>query len=82
MACFFKFHRGHAFASSALMLPMSEAFVRRIHAFAKAQRVSLVAFEKGQRKDEVAAEHLARFRGEEGVLFIGRAQEKSSVIRT
>lgn len=28
------------------------------------------------------AEHLARFAGEEGVLFVGKAQEKAAVFRT
>ena len=35
-----------------------------------------------QRKDDVAKEHLARFKGKEGVLFVGRAQEKARVVRT
>ena len=39
-------------------------------------------FGKGERKDDVAAEYLARFEQEEGVLFIGVAQEKVSAIRT
>ena len=34
-------------------------------------------FAKGQRKDDVAHEYLAGFTGEEGVLFVGRAQEKT-----
>jgi hypothetical protein len=29
-------------------------------------------------KGEVAAEYLKKFKGEQGVLFIGKAQEKSS----
>ena len=41
-----------------------------------------VRFEKGQRKDDVAKEHLAMFEGDEGVLFVGKAQEKASVFRT
>ena len=36
----------------------------------------------GQRKDDVAQEYLAKFEDEEGVLFIGKAQEKASVFRT
>jgi hypothetical protein len=39
-------------------------------------------FVKGQRKDDVMHEHLAGFTAEEGVLFIGRAQEKTRVFRT
>jgi hypothetical protein len=47
-----------------------------------AQGVPLIVFEKGQRKDEVMAAHLARFTGAEGVLFVGKAQEKARVFRT
>ena len=35
-----------------------------------------------ERKDDVAREFLARFTGTEGVLFVGRAQEKALVWRT
>jgi len=44
--------------------------------------VPLIAFEKGQRKDDVMAAHLARFTAPEGVLFVGKAQEKATVFRT
>ena len=37
---------------------------------------------RGRRKDDVAHEHLAEFLGAEGVLFVGRAQEKTAVFRT
>jgi hypothetical protein len=79
---FFRFHRGHTFASSALMEPISTAFVAAIGAFVAAQGVPLVPFGKGQRKDDVARAHLAGFQGEEGVLFVGKAQEKTPVFRT
>lgn len=82
VAAFFKFHRGYPVASSALMDPISKAFVAGIDAFAKRQDVPVVAFRKGERKDDIAAEHLKRFAKPEGVLFIGRAQEKTPVFRT
>jgi hypothetical protein len=41
----------------------------------------LVSFGK-ERKDDVAGEFLARFTDAEGVLFVGRAQEKALVWRT
>jgi hypothetical protein len=41
-----------------------------------------VDFVKGQRKDDVMAERLAGFSGSEGVVFIGRAQEKTNLFRT
>jgi hypothetical protein len=79
---FFRFHRGHQFASSALMNPMTVAFVSALRRFVEHQGVPLVDFRKGERKDDIAREYLARFTGEEGVLFVGRAQEKTSVFRT
>jgi len=82
VASFFRFHRGHVFASSALMAPISKRFVREIEAFAEQAGIPLLRFHKNQRKDDVAAEHLARFTGREGVLFVGKAQEKTPVFRT
>lgn len=79
---FFRYHRGHPFASSALMEPISKAFIRSIEAFAARAGIPLLTFAPGQDKDAVMAEHLARFPGEEGVLFIGKAQEKTRVFRT
>ena len=79
---FFRQHRGHKFASSALMDPMTKAFVSSIDRFAKEQQIPMVQFQKGQRKDDVMKEHLARFDQSEGVVFIGKAQEKTPVFRT
>jgi hypothetical protein len=82
VATFFRKHRGQPFASSVLMAPISQAFIAAIEAFVAEHRVPLITFKKGQRKDEVMAAHLARFTGEEGVLFVGKAQEKATVFRT
>jgi hypothetical protein len=79
VAGFFTSHRGYAYASTALMDPMSKAFVADIHHFIAARGVDLVHFAKGQRKDEVTQRLLAGFTGAEGVLYVGRAQEKSNV---
>ena len=82
VASFFRYHRGFQFVSSALMDPVSKAFIASMEAFAKQERIPVVHFRKGQRKDDIAAEHLARFDQQEGVLFIGKAQEKTPVFRT
>jgi hypothetical protein len=82
VAKFFRSHRGHQFASSALMDPMTRAFVASMEGFAKQQQIPVVQFRKGQRKDDVMQEHLARFDKPEGVVFIGKAQEKTPVFRT
>jgi hypothetical protein len=79
---FLRGHRGHQIASSALLEPISRTFVASIHAFAKDRDVPMVDLAKGQRKDDLAHEYLARFDQPEGVLFIGRAQEKTPVFRT
>ena len=60
VANFFRFHRGHRFASSALMDPISKTFVAALEEFARRQKIPVIQFRKGQRKDEVAREHLAR----------------------
>ena len=61
---------------------MTEAFVARITQFVEDEGLDLVSFRKGQRKDDLTQQYLARFRGREGVLYVGRAQEKARVMRT
>jgi hypothetical protein len=79
---FFKEQRGATVVSSVLMEPMTSAFVRSIEHFAKQHRVPLITFARGQRKEEVAATYLTQAGGREGVLFIGKAQERATVVRT
>jgi hypothetical protein len=75
-------HRGQRFASTATVAPMTEAFVARIEQFVEDEGLDLVSFRKDQRKDDITKKYLARFRGREGVLYVGRAQEKARVMRT
>ena len=79
---FFKGHRGMPVVSSALMDPISKTFVAGIRDFAQRYDIPLLSFRSGERKDDVAGRYLSRFEGQEGVLFIGRAQEKTPVWRT
>ena len=72
---------GLPIASTAPLGKITDAFSTAMHRFARNQQVQWVDFVKGQRKDVMHA-HLARFTGEEGVLFIGRAQEKTHLFRT
>jgi hypothetical protein len=81
-ACFFKFHRQQPVASSSLMGVMTNAFLQQVDAFVAEHGIPVVHFRKGQRKDDVAAEYRVRFQGTEGVLFLGKAQEKVNVFRT
>jgi hypothetical protein len=82
VAHFWRFHRGHRFASSALMDPMTKDFVRRLERFAQDHALPVVTFEKNQRKDDVAQRFFAASKVQEGVIFIGKAQEKVRVFRT
>jgi len=64
---------------------ITDAFVASVHRFAQAQNVPWVDFARGQRKDDVMHEYLAEFEASgrsEGVVFIGRAQEKTPLFRT
>ena len=81
-AWFFRFHRRQAVPSSALMGEMTRAFLARVEAFIEKEEIPVVSFRKGDRKDDVAAEYRARFQDKEGVLFLGKAQEKVTVFRT
>jgi len=82
VAAFFRFHRGETFASSALMAPMSTAFIAAVDRFVEQEQIPLITFAKGQRKDDIALEYQAQFSGVEGILFVGKAQEKTAVFRT
>ena len=79
---FLKTQLGVRVPSTVMVAPMSQRFVDALERFAETQGVDLVTFKKGERKDAVAKQYLAKFEGDEGVLFVGKAQEKASVFRT
>jgi hypothetical protein len=81
VATFFKAHRGAKVASTVLMAPISHAFVQAIDGFAQQEGVEIVTFAKGQRKDDVTRERLRDFGQPEGVLYIGKAQERFASFR-
>ena len=73
---------GLPIASTAPLAKITDAFSTAVHRFAKINRVPWVDFAKGQRKDDVMHEQLEHFTATEGVVFIGRAQEKTALFRT
>ncbi|HZL80877.1 MAG TPA: hypothetical protein VFC06_02885 [Demequina sp.] len=76
---------GLPIASTAPLGKITERFVAAVHRFARDQQVPWVDFAKGQRKDDVMHEYQRRFVAAgrtEGVLFVGRAQEKTNLFRT
>src|SRR5262245_10274100 len=78
---FLREHRGNRIVSPASFQKMAETFVDAIKTFAWCNRVSIVHFEHGQGKEDVASAGAARFRQQEGVVFIGVAQEKVGGLR-
>jgi hypothetical protein len=81
-AASFRCHRGETFASSPLMDPMSKAFIAAVDRFVAREQIPLIVFAKGQREDDIAKEYRAQFHGTEGIVFVGKAQEKTPVFRT
>src|SRR3972149_494816 len=79
---FLRQERKYAMPSSAAMAPISRAFVAAIERYAKAHQIPMLTFEKGQRKDDVVAPYLRRAAGQEGIVVIGKAQEKTTTFRT
>jgi hypothetical protein len=73
---------GLPIASTAPLARITDRFVAAVHRFAADEHVEWVDFRKGQRKDEVMADKLKNFTAREGVVFIGRAQEKTTLFRT
>ena len=74
---FLRDHLGNPIPSPALLRPLHDRFVREVATFADAAKIPVVQFERGQRKDDIAAEQRARFTKAEGVVFIGVAQERA-----
>lgn len=48
------------------MDPISKAFVERLGTFSTQHAIPVVAFGKGERKDDVAARYLSAFQADEG----------------
>jgi len=78
---FLRHHLGYPVASSAMLKPITDSFVSSILRFAQVEGIEIVPFKK-ERKDDVMQERLKSFAPSEGVMFIGKAQEKAPVMRT
>jgi hypothetical protein len=81
VSAFLHDHLGFPIPSPALFRPLHERFVQTISRFAQQHGVPLVHFERGQRKDDVAAGYRRRSSVSDGVVFIGVAQERAFASR-
>ena len=79
---FFTQHRGWPVPSPQLLKRLTDDFVGSIQAFAKRHEIPIVRFEGHERKEDIARQHLRRFKRDEGVVMIGVAQEMVSGFRT
>jgi len=85
VAWYLRHEHGAVCPSSVLLEPISTTFVKKMETFAAAHQIPVITFRKGERKDDRAKQALAAFEqtgATEGVLFVGKAQEKTPVIRT
>ena len=80
-AAFFLKHRKQTLYLGRQMSLMTQRFRKEIDEFALREDVPVVHFEKGERKDDVFLKRLRTFDRDEGVVFIGVAQEKAHVMR-
>ena len=57
---------------------MSRAYHGAVEGYAAKHGLEIVAFKKGEEKDQLARTRLTEFKGNSGVVLIGKAQEKTS----
>jgi len=77
LCLFMRDHLGQPIPSPALLRPIHDRFVEGVEEYAERHGTPVVHFERGQRKDDIANQHRARFNQPEGVVFVGVAQEKA-----
>lgn len=73
---FLEKHRGEMIGSPELLGRITRGFASAVKTYAETEGIALVKFKKGMRKDDVAKKYHRQFDKEEGVVFIGVAQEK------
>jgi hypothetical protein len=74
-------HRGNTIPSPVLLPRIRGDFVQAVGTCAQENQIPLVHFERGVRKDDVAATSREAFSAAEGVVFIGIAQEKAQAFK-
>lgn len=74
-------HRQQKVASPALLGQMTQAFVAAMEALIAREKIPVVEFKKGERKDDIARRMRCERPIRDGVVFIGVAQEKASAFK-
>lgn len=84
VASFLTVQRKQKIASPALLGQMTDCFVKAVNVFSEAQKVPMMRFPKGERKDDIVRPYFqqARASGQvDGVVLIGVAQERVTAFR-
>lgn len=68
---------GFPIPSPMVLPPFTQAFRKAVEKYAQEPGLSIVDFAKGEDKDEKAKAYLAKFEKKQGVVLIGKAQEKA-----
>jgi hypothetical protein len=68
--------------SPAILGDVTTRLVGDIKDFVAREDIPLIHFERGQRKDDVAAEQRSRYRARHGVVFVGVAQERAYAFKS
>jgi len=74
---FIREQMGFPIPSPIVLPPFTQAFRTRVEEYAKELGLPIVDFAKGEDKDERAKIQLAKFGKKQGVVLIGKAQEKA-----
>jgi hypothetical protein len=69
-------HLGYPVASPAVLGRLGDRFQGEVERFVEQQQIPVVRFQRGQRKDEVASSMRRRRSVQDGVVFVGVAQER------
>jgi hypothetical protein len=70
-------HRGYDSPSPSILGKWTDVYKAAVESFAKEHGIDMIRFERGVRKEDIAAAYRERQGEKEGVLFIGIAQERA-----
>ncbi|MFH1135681.1 MAG: hypothetical protein V1816_06310 [Pseudomonadota bacterium] len=80
--CYFlREHLGNVMPSPVLFTPLRERFIEDVEQMVVQQDIPLIQFIRGQRKDDIANDLRSRYKSDEGVVFVGVAQEKTNAFK-
>jgi hypothetical protein len=74
---FIREQMGFPIPSPMVLPPFTQAFRKAVEEYAKEQKLNIVDFAKGEDKDEKVRSYLAKIEKKQGVVLIGKAQEKA-----